>query len=141
MVISHPQLSQGHDWLLSTLDADHVRFTKHRGVFDESGSGLTEHHPRRRSDRLHPLSHPGLLTDSGVTERPRTDLTGYHLSAVQAHAQPKVHTVAILDLGRKPLGLLLNARRGQAGPHRVILQRHRRTKHGHDAQDRRRARC
>jgi hypothetical protein len=59
--------------------------------------------------RFHPLCHPDLLTNGGVSERPRTDLTGDHLTGVQAHAQPEVHSVAILDLGGKPLGLLLNA--------------------------------
>jgi hypothetical protein len=68
-----------------------------------------KHHPARWSDRFHPLSHSDLLTDRGVTERTRTDLTGDHLTGVQAHPQPQVDTVAILDLGREPLRFLLNA--------------------------------
>jgi short-subunit dehydrogenase involved in D-alanine esterification of teichoic acids len=50
-----------------------------------------------RRDRLHPLRHPHLLTDGGVTERPRTDLTGDHLTRVKSHPQPQIHTVAALD--------------------------------------------
>jgi hypothetical protein len=34
------------------------------------------------------LRHPHLFTDGGVTERPRTDLAGNHLTGIQAHPQP-----------------------------------------------------
>ena len=121
MPFGHAQQPPGGHRLVGTLDLDHLRFAESRSAINQSRGGRAEHHPARRSDRLHPLSHPDLLTDGGVTERPRTDLTGDHLTGVQAHPQPQLHTVAVLDLDGKPLRLLLNAqappgRREQRGP-------------------------
>ena len=101
-------------------------------MFNQSRGGVAEHHPTRRSDRFHPLCHPDLLTDGGVTERPRTDFTGDHLTGIEADPQLQFDTVALLDLSGKPLRLLLNAQRRQAGANSVILQRHRRAEHRHD---------
>ena len=70
--------------LIGTLDPNQLRLAESRCAINQSRGGRAEHHPTRRSDRLHPLSHPDLLTDSGVTERARTDLTGDHLTRVQA---------------------------------------------------------
>ena len=111
---------------------NHLRFTESRCALNQSRGRRAEHHPTRRSDRLHPLRHPDLLTNGGVTERPRTDLTGDHLTGVQSHPQPQVHTVAVLDLDGKPLRLLLNAQGRQTGTNGVVLQRHRRAEHRHD---------
>jgi hypothetical protein len=55
-----------------------------------------------------PLRHADLLTDGGVTEWPRTDLTGDHVTGVKSHPQLEVHTIALLDVGCKPLRLLLD---------------------------------
>ena len=117
---------------VGTLDPNQLRLTESRCALNQSRGGRAEHHPARRSDRFHPLRHPDLLTDRGVTERARTDLTGDHLTGVQAHPQLQVDTVAVLDLGGKPLRLLLNAQRRQTGANSVILQRHRRAEHRHD---------
>ena len=76
---------------------------------------------------------PTCFADGGVTARPGTDVTGDHLAGVQAHPQPQVHTVAILDLDRKPLRLLLNAQGRQAGANSVVFQRDWRAEHRHDA--------
>ena len=119
--------------LVGTLDLNQLGFAESRCAINQSRGGRAEHHPARRSDRLHPLRHPDLLTDGGVTERPRTDFTGDHLARVQAHPQPQIHTVAVLDFDGKPLRLLLDAQRRQAGANSVVLQRHRRTEHRHDA--------
>jgi hypothetical protein len=48
-----------------------------------------EQHLTRRSGGLHALSHPDLLTDSGVSEWPRADFTGDHLAGVQPDAHPQ----------------------------------------------------
>jgi hypothetical protein len=109
MLVRHAQQpTRGHRFD-ATLDVHPLRFTQNRRAINQSGGGRAEHHPTRRSDRLHPLSHPDLLANSGVAERPGTDFTGDHLTGVQAHPQPEVDTVAILDPGREPLRFLLNA--------------------------------
>ena len=72
-----------------------LRFAESRSALNKSRGRRAEHHPTRRSDRLHPLSHPDLLTDGGVTQRPRTDLTGNHLTGVKSHPQLQVHPVAL----------------------------------------------
>ena len=133
MPFPHAQQPMGRDRFIGTLDLNQLRLSRGRCAFNQSRGGRAEHHPTRRSDRLHPLSHPHLLTDGGVTERPRTDLTGDHLTRVQAHPQLQLDTVAVLDLGGKPLRLLLNAQRRQAGANSVVLQRNRRAEHRHDA--------
>ncbi len=133
MPFAHAQQAMGGDRRVGTLDPNQLSLAQGRCAINESRGGRAEHHPTRRGDRLHPLSHPDLLTDRGVTERPRTDLTGDHLTRVQAHPQPQVDTVAIVDLCRDPLGFLLNAQGGQASANSVILQRYRRAEDGHDA--------
>src|SRR4029079_6844885 len=69
----------------------------------------------------------------GVTEWAGTDFTRYDLARVQAHPQLQLHTVALSDVDRKPLRLLLYAQRRQAGAESVILQRGWRAEHRHDA--------
>ena len=128
-----PNSRWARDRLVGTLDPNQLRLAESRCAINQSRGGRAEHHPTRRSDRLHPLSHPDLLTDGGVTESARTDLTGDHLTGVQAHPQLQVHTVALLDVDGKPLRLLLNAQRRQAGANSVVLQRDRRAEHRHDA--------
>jgi hypothetical protein len=76
-----------------------------------------------RSDRLHPLGHPHLLTDRGVTRRPGPDLTGDHLARVQADPQLQFDTVAVLDLNRELCSFVLDGQGRQAGANSVILQR------------------
>ena len=84
MPFPHAQQPMGRDRLIGTLDLNQLRLAESRCAINQSRGGRAEHHPTRRSDRLHPLRHPHLLTDGGVTERPRTDLTGDHLTGVQA---------------------------------------------------------
>ena len=133
MLFADAQQAVGAHRLVGTLDLNQLRLSRGRCAINQSRGGRAEHHPTRRGDRLHPLRHPDLLTDSGVTESARTDLTGDHLTGVQAHPQPQVDTVAILDLGGKPLRLLLNAQGRQAGANSVVLQRDRCAEHRHDA--------
>ena len=133
MPFAHAQQAMGGHWLLGTLDANHLWLTESRCAIDESRGRRAQHHPAGRSDRLHPLSHPDLLADGGVTERPRTDLTSDHLTRVQADPQLQLDTVAVLDVDGKPLRFLLNAQGRQAGTNSVVLQCHRRTEHRHDA--------
>ena len=119
--------------LVGTLDLNQLGLAQGRCAINQSRGGRAEHHPTRRGDRLHPLSHSDLLTDGGVTEWAGTDFTGDHLTGVQAHPQLQVHTVALSDVDRKPLRLLLYAQRRQAGAESVVLQRDWRAEHRHDA--------
>ena len=86
---------------VGTLDLNQLRLAESRRAINQSRGGRAEHHPTRRGDRLHPLGHPDLLADGGVTERPRTDLTGDHLTGVQSHPQPQIHTVAVVGHRRQ----------------------------------------
>ena len=130
---SDAQQRLGRDGLVGTLDLNQLRLTEGGCAFNQSRGGRAEHHPTRRRDRLHPLSHPHLLTDGGVTQSPRTDLTGDHLTRVQADPQPQVDTVAVLDVDGKPLRLFLDTEGRQTGTNSVVLQRHRRAEDRHDA--------
>ena len=109
-----------------------LRFAESRSALNESRGRRAEHHSTRRRGRFHPLPHADLLTDGGVTETSRTDLTGDHLTGVKSHPQLQIHTVAGVDADGKPLRLLLNAQGRQTGPNGVVLQRHRRAEHRHD---------
>ena len=73
------------DRFLGTLDSDHLRFTESRRAINQPCGGRAEHHPARRSDRLHPLSHSDLLTDRGVTQSAGADFTGDDLTRVESH--------------------------------------------------------
>ena len=88
---------------LGTLDLHQLRLAESRRALNQSRGGRAEHHPTRRCHRFHPLRHPDLLTDGGVTQSARTDLTGDHLTGVKSHPQPQIHTVALLDVDGKPL--------------------------------------
>ena len=47
-----------------------IWFAEHRGVINQLRGGRAEHHPTRRCHRLHPLRHPDLFADGGVTQAP-----------------------------------------------------------------------
>jgi hypothetical protein len=68
-----------------------------------------------------------------VTQRARTDLTGDDLAGVQTHPEPQVDTVAVCDRSAQSRGLILNAQRCKTSPDCMILQRHGRAEHRHDA--------
>ena len=106
-------------------------FEQHR-VFDQSGRRLTEHDPTGRRYRFHPLRHPDLFTDGGVTRVARTDFAGNDLTRIQPDAQLQGDAVAVHHISRERDGLTLDLQRGDAGTNRVVLQRHRRTEHRHD---------
>jgi len=65
---------------IAALEVHLLGIAQQGGVLNESGGGFAEHHPTRGCRRLHPLRHPDLLTDCGVAERSRTDLTRDHLA-------------------------------------------------------------
>ena len=69
MLIAHAQQAAGGDWFFGALDPNRLRLAESCCAFNQSCGGRAEHHPARRSDRLHPLSHTHLLTDGGVTQR------------------------------------------------------------------------
>jgi hypothetical protein len=132
MPFAHAQQPTDRHRFLGTFDAQQLRLSQHRPRGQPRG-GLTEHHLTRRSHRLDPLRQSDLLTNCGVTQSTRTDLTGYHLTGIKAHAQLEVHTVVLLDVNGKPLCLLLHPQCSEASTNGVVLQRHRRTEHRHDA--------
>ena len=74
---------------VGTLDTYQLGLTQHRGVLHQPRGGVAEHHRAGRRHRLHPLGHPDLLTDGGVAQRIRTDLTGDHLARIQPYPQPQ----------------------------------------------------
>ena len=128
MPFLHAQQPLGRDRLIGTLDLNQLRLAESRCAINQSRGGCAKHHPTRRSDRLHPLSHPHLLTDSGVTERPRTDLTGDHLARVQAHPQPQIRHRRGLGLRRRAASPPLErptppGRREQRGPPTRLVRR------------------
>ena len=65
----------GHRFI-GTLDLNQLGLDQGRRAINQPCGGRAEHHPTRRSNRLHPLSHPDLLADRGVTQCVRTDLPG-----------------------------------------------------------------
>src|SRR6516165_4340308 len=87
MPIPHAQQPIGGHRRVGTLDLDQLRFAKSRGTIDKSRCGCAEHHPTGRGHRFHPLRHTDLLTNGGVTECTRADLTGDHLTGVKSHPQ------------------------------------------------------
>ena len=107
------------------LDAHPLRFSQHHGVLDQPRGRLRQHHPARGRHRFHPLRKPDRLAGRGVSQRPRTDLTGDHPTRIQAHPHPQSHAVAAPHFGRQPVRLLLDGQRGQAPPKSMILQRNR----------------
>ena len=107
--IAHPQQPTGGHRHVGTLDLDQLSVAECCGATNKSRSGRAEHHTTGRGHRLHPLGHTDLLTDGGVTQCTRADLTGDHLTGVQPHPQLQLHPVAVTDANGKPLRLLLNA--------------------------------
>ena len=124
------QLAHRHR-LVGPLDAHQLGVLQDRGVLDQKSGGLTEHHPTRRSDRLHPLRIPDRLADRGVTRYTRTHLTGNDPARIQAHPQLQRDFVTTSHLGGEMPSLSLNVQRSQTRPDCVILQRHRRAEQRH----------
>jgi hypothetical protein len=71
VLVVHAQQAMGRDRLMGTLDPNQLRLAETRCAINQPSRGLTEHYRARRSRCFHPLSHPNLLTNGGVTERPR----------------------------------------------------------------------
>ena len=68
-------------------------FAQYGGAFDQSSSRFAEHHRARRGDRFHPLRHPDLLPNGGVTQGARTDLPRNHFTGIQPHPQLQIDAV------------------------------------------------
>ena len=79
-----PSSRRARHRFVGTLDANQLGLAQSRRALDQPRGGRAEHHPARRGHRFHPLRHPDLLTDGGVTQRARTDLTGNHLDRSSA---------------------------------------------------------
>ena len=109
MPFAHPQQPTGGHRRVGTLDLNQLRFAESRSAINESRCRRAEHHPTGPGHRFHPLREAHLLANCGVAERSRTDFTGDHLTGVQSHPQPQVHTVPLLDFDGKPPRLLLNS--------------------------------
>ena len=131
-MLADGQQAPGHH-CVAAFDVNQFGLTEHNGVSHQLRGRIAQYHPTRRCHRLHPLSHADLLTDGGVSQRPRTDLTGNHLAGIEAYPQPEVHAVKVSDVDGKPLCRFLKPQGRQAGTNGVVLQRNRCTEHGHDA--------
>ena len=114
MPFLHAQQPLGRDGLIGTLDLNKLRLSEAGCAFNQACGGRAKHHPTGRRDRLHPLRHPHLLTDGGVTQSTRADIASDHLPRVQTDPQPQIRAVAALDLFGKPLRLVLHTQRRQA---------------------------
>jgi hypothetical protein len=86
-MLADGQQSPGGHRCVGALDPHRFGLTEDRDVVDQPCGGCAEHYPTRRGNRLHPLSHPHLLTDRGITHWTRTDLTGEHPTRIQADPQ------------------------------------------------------
>ena len=133
MPFRHAQQPLSRDRLIGTLDLNQLKLADNRYTINQSRGRCAQHHPTRRGHRLHPLSHPHLLADSGVTERPRTDLTGDHLARVQADPQLQLDSVAVLDLNRELCSFAsLDGQGRKTRANSVILQGCWRAEDSHD---------
>src|ERR1700731_1599782 len=115
-----------------TLNKDEFLCAQGKIVLNEAGGSLAGYPPPRRRDRLHPLSHPDLLTNGGVTESARTDLTSNHLARVQPDPQLEIDTVAAFNFDGKWPRILLDCQRCETGTDSVVLQGHGCAEHRHD---------
>jgi len=68
MPFNHAQQLTGGHLRVGTLNLNQLSLAQGRCAFNQSRRGRAEHHPTRRGNRLHPLSHPHLLTDRGVSQ-------------------------------------------------------------------------
>ena len=73
-----------------------------RSAIHQSCGGRADHHPTRRSDGLHPLSHPDLLTHSGVTKGPEP-ISQRSPGQSSARRRPEGHAIALPDFDSDPL--------------------------------------
>ena len=80
MPVAHAQQPAGGHRFLGAFDLNQLTFTEIRRTLNKSRRGVAEHHATRRSHRFHPLRHPHLFANGGVTKSTRTDLTGDHLA-------------------------------------------------------------
>ena len=109
------QQAAGSHRRLHTLDRDAFRFTEHDRFTHQSCGGFTEHHSAGRRDRLHALRQADLLTDCGLTQRPRAHFTGDDLAGIQPDSQLQRHSVALLHLAAQPIDLFVDVQCGHAG--------------------------
>src|ERR1700761_6299223 len=100
LTFRYAQQRSGPPRLIGTFDVDQLNIPEYHGPLDQPRSGFAEHHSIRRRHRLHPLGHPDLFTDGGVTRSARADLAGNHLTGVDADPQAQVDRVTSLDFVR-----------------------------------------
>ena len=79
MPVAHAQQRLGGHRRVGIAYLHMLRFAESRSALNKSGCRRTEHYATRRCHRFHSLRQSDLFTNGGVTERPRTDLTGNHL--------------------------------------------------------------
>src|SRR6476659_5325502 len=108
MPFAHAQQAKGGHRFLGALNPNHLRFTQNRRPVHQPRGRFRQHHPTRRRHRLHPLSHPHLLTHSGVTQSDRADLTSDYLTGIEPYTQGQVDAVAIADLGSQQCTFFLD---------------------------------
>ena len=57
---------------IGAFDAHHFRLAEHGNMTDQMCGGVADHHSARRRGRFHPLGHPDVHADRGVTPEPES---------------------------------------------------------------------
>ena len=94
-----PQAVDARARRAGALDRHHFRIAEQAGRPDELRGGIAEHDPAWRRGGLHPLGHPDLVADSGVTNCGGTEFTSYHLARIQPDPQAEADTIPPIDVG------------------------------------------
>jgi hypothetical protein len=69
VLVAHAQQAAGGHWFFGTLDLNQLDLAQNRYAINQLRGGRAEHHPTRRSDRLHALRHAHLLANGGIAQR------------------------------------------------------------------------
>ena len=112
------------------LDGDGFDRPKLHGSLDEAGGRLRTQHTAWWRRSLHPLRHPDMMTNGGVSG---ADLARNDLAGVKSDAELQIDIVASKYFRGQLFGHCLDLQRSEASPHGVVFKRSRRAEHRHDA--------
>ena len=87
MPFLHAQQAMGEHRLVGTLNGHSFVWPQSACALNQSCGGVLSLPPQRGRHRLHPLRHPHLFTNGGVTS---PDLASDHLTQVQPDTQLQV---------------------------------------------------
>ena len=118
---------------VNAFDVHRLALTEHNSILDAPSGRLAEQDTARRCRGLHPLRHPYLLTERGVTEVGGADLAGDHPAGIQPDAQPQVDPIATGNLDGQALRGLLDVQSRETRAKCMSFQRDWRSEQRHDA--------